>query len=72
MTYGLVLCAIHDGTSALIFAKAKVVAMKTKAFPTLKTLADFLAVRCRPTILNAFQSVFSNIFIAADAKIVLF
>ena len=46
--------------------------MKSKSLPTLELLSIFLAIKCLPTLLNAYsQRMIHNITISVDAQVVL-
>ena len=46
--------------------------MKSKSLPTLELLSVFLAIKCLPTLLNAyFQGMINNITISVDAQVAL-
>ena len=70
--YGFAAYNVQDGKSSLIFAKAKVAPMKSKSLPTLELLSVFLAVKCLPTLLDAYsQGMIHNVTISVDAQVVL-
>ena len=70
--YGFAAYNVQDGKSSLVFAKAKVVPIKSKSLPTLELLSVFLAIKCLPTLLNAYsQRMIHNITISVDAQVVL-
>ena len=70
--YGFAAYNVQDGKSSLIFAKAKVAPMMSKSLPTLELLSVFLAVKCLPTLLDAYsQGMIHNVTISVDAQVVL-
>ena len=70
--YGFAAYNVQDGKSSLVFSKTKVARMKSKSLPTLELLSVFLAIKCLPTLLNAYsQGMILSITIAVDAQVVL-
>ena len=70
--YGFAAYNVQDGKSSLVFANAKVAPVKSKSLPTLELLSVFLAIKCLPTLLDAYsQGMIHNITISVDAQVVL-
>jgi len=69
--YGFAVYSIGQ-SSNLIFSKAKVAPLKSRALPSLELLSVFLFFKCIKSILSEFSDVqFKNIKVFVDAQIVL-
>ena len=72
LCYGFTVYNVCNGNSQLVYAKAKVAPQKKKSLPTLELMSVYLAMKCLPFIMDAYNNIkFKCIYIAVDSQVVL-